>query len=746
MKKIISLFILSIFFIQSQGNIYQNFLEASKYAYKDKDYPLAIFFLDTALATVPSDSIFDVYEIHSFRRDVSELNKKYVEAIIHGEETIAALKKMGEISPYFELSDRLDIANIYSLMTDSVKAYEIADDVFKRALQSNLNWDEKLNLSDKVGLIYIHTSNWKNAESAYELGYMIAKRMPKSEKTIRILNLYGNTLYHTNKYADALKVYQEQREACKELYGENSREYQWANYCIANIMAYMGDINGGRDIYQEVIAWYRNRIFNDLQTLPSMQRRLYLDNMIDILQNSIPFGIEAKYDEDEFTKLSYECLLQTKGLLLATEISSDAIIRNNGSPEEQEKLNQLKSLQKKLSNLRANNESDPKEILNTYAQIKGLDYQIAQIIAKYGNNSSFASISYEDIKNNMGDDDVILDFADFKPQSKPRQYVCYEIRKNQHYPKIHYVCNGAELDSLLSLENNVWSNLYDGESGEDMKRIVGQPLKNIIGNSKKVYYVPSGIFHKLAIEAIPFYKDKLGDKFSFNRLSSAREVLSVKAKDSLHSAQIYGGLKYGDGIKPLPQSLDEVKTISQTFDEVYKSTLLTENDGTYDSFITMSGDSPNIIHISTHGFYYDPNADLPASLQGYDDAMSLSGLIMSNGSIMKNEGLLTAEKVSSCNLINTSLACLASCDSGQGEVTSEGIYGLQRGFKKAGVGSIIVSLWKASDVVTKFFMTNFYDDLVNGSKDRHKAFDKAKIMTRKKYPSPYYWAGFAMID
>ncbi len=571
-------------------------------------------------------------------------------------------------------------------------------------------------------------------------------RMLKSEKTIRILNLYGNTLYHTNKYADALKIYDEQREACRELYGEDSREYQWANYCIANILAFMGDINKGRDIYKDVIQWYRNRIFNDLQTLPSMQRRLYLDNMIDILQNSIPFGIEAKYDEDEFTKQSYECLLQTKGLLLATENTSDAIIRNNGSIEEQEKLNHLKSLQKKLSDLRANKESDPKEILNTYAQIKGIDYQIAQIVTKYGNNTSFASIAYEDIKNKLGNDEVLLDFADYKPQNKPRQYVCYEISKNKQYPRIHYVCNGAELDSLLSLEKNVWSNLYDGESGEDMKRIVGQPLKEIIGERRKVYYVPSGIFHKLAIEAIPIEKDQLGDKYNFNRLSSARELLAAQNATTTLSAQIYGGLKYGDGIKPLPQSIEEVKSISQTFDETFNSTLLTGNNGTCDSFVEMSGESPNIIHISTHGFYYAPDEDLPASLQGYDDAMTLSGLVMSKGSIVNNEELLTAEKVSSCDLTNTSLACLASCDSGQGEVTSEGIYGLQRGFKKAGVASIIVSLWKASDVATNFFMTNFYDDLVNGSKDRHKAFNKAKTMTREKYPSPYYWAGFVMID
>ena len=119
---------------------------------------------------------------------------------------------------------------------------------------------------------------------------------------------------------------------------------------------------------------------------------------------------------------------------------------------------------------------------------------------------------------------------------------------------------------------------------------------------------------------------------------------------------------------------------------------------------------------------------------------------MSNGSITKNEGLLTAEKVSYCDLSNTFFACLASCHSGQGEVTSEGIYGLQRAFKKVGVESIVMNLWEASDVATEYFMTSFYEDLTRGSKDKHKAFKTAKIKTREKYSTPYYWAGFIMVD
>lgn len=77
---------------------------------------------------------------------------------------------------------------------------------------------------------------------------------------------------------------------------------------------------------------------------------------------------------------------------------------------------------------------------------------------------------------------------------------------------------------------------------------------------------------------------------------------------------------------------------------------------------------------------------------------------------------------------------------------SEGIYGLQRAFKKAGVKTVIMNIWEASDVATQCFMTNFYKDLVSGSKDRHKAFNYARDEVRKQYSSPFYWAGFVMVD
>ena len=110
-----------------------------------------------------------------------------------------------------------------------------------------------------------------------------------------------------------------------------------------------------------------------------------------------------------------------------------------------------------------------------------------------------------------------------------------------------------------------------------------------------------------------------------------------------------------------------------------------------------------------------------------------------------NDGILTAQEISSVDLNGTSLVVLSSCQSGLGTMTFDGISGLQRGFKMAGVDTIIMSLWNVDDVATSVMMIHFYQEFLRtGSK--HKAFKFARNKVKEKYENPYYWASFIMLD
>ena len=68
-----------------------------------------------------------------------------------------------------------------------------------------------------------------------------------------------------------------------------------------------------------------------------------------------------------------------------------------------------------------------------------------------------------------------------------------------------------------------------------------------------------------------------------------------------------------------------------------------------------------------------------------------------------------------------------------------------KSFKKAGVKSIVMSLWKVNDEATSLMMSCFYRHLTNG-KERHEALELARKDVVKEYPDTFYWAGFIMLD
>jgi CHAT domain-containing protein len=75
---------------------------------------------------------------------------------------------------------------------------------------------------------------------------------------------------------------------------------------------------------------------------------------------------------------------------------------------------------------------------------------------------------------------------------------------------------------------------------------------------------------------------------------------------------------------------------------------------------------------------------------------------------------------------------------------SEGVYGLQRALKMAGVRNIIMSLWEIPDKETVEFMGKFYEQFLT-LKDIRQAFAVAQHDMRSKY-NPYYWGAFVLME
>ena len=137
--------------------------------------------------------------------------------------------------------------------------------------------------------------------------------------------------------------------------------------------------------------------------------------------------------------------------------------------------------------------------------------------------------------------------------------------------------------------------------------------------------------------------------------------------------------------------------------------------------------------------------------------MIRSGLILAGGNYAwqtgkpfrdgLEDGILTAYEISQMNLSNTELVVLSACETGLGDIQgNEGVYGLQRAFKIAGVKYIIMSLWQVPDKQTSMLMTTFYKKWLEEKMSIPDAFHAAQKELRDIGLDPYQWAGFVLVE
>lgn len=218
----------------------------------------------------------------------------------------------------------------------------------------------------------------------------------------------------------------------------------------------------------------------------------------------------------------------------------------------------------------------------------------------------------------------------------------------------------------------------------------------------------------------------------------------------------------------LPGTMIEAEVIGECLMQQNVETLMyLSAQGTEECFKSLSGTQTPLIHIATHGFNISEDAVLKnqqakvyldviqdeSSLA--DNSLCFSGLLLAGANNILSgitlpkgmeNGILTAKEIASLDLRGTDLVVLSACQTGLGELKEDGVFGLQRGFKKAGVRTLLMSLWSVDDKATQILMTNFYSALTEG-KSRQTAFHTAQNKVRESgFPDPFYWASFVLLD
>ncbi|MGQ0738024.1 MAG: tetratricopeptide repeat protein [Bacteroidota bacterium] len=336
-----------------------------------------------------------------------------------------------------------------------------------------------------------------------------------------------------------------------------------------------------------------------------------------------------------------------------------------------------------------------------------------------------------------------------------------------------------------------------GALGTDLYKLIWKPLEPYLKGIRKVSYSPAGKLYSIAFHALPVDSNTvLMDRYQLQQYTGTRQVVlrTVENKtvipsgivlfgdaifsmdslqlvkqraappDSFLSATNYTASSRGGGNSywpNLPGTAEEVKKIGDLFSQNKISTrIFIQSRASEENLKGLNGRSPQVLHIATHGFFL-PEQDQINGSSGKsnvytlaDDPLLRSGLILSGGNYAWSgktpvegveDGIATAYEISQLNLSNTELVVLSACETALGDIKgSEGVFGLQRAFKMAGVKKMIVSLWQVPDKETAELMTTFYIYWMKG-KPINDSFTQAQEEMRKKYP-PFYWAAFVLVE
>jgi CHAT domain-containing protein len=370
-----------------------------------------------------------------------------------------------------------------------------------------------------------------------------------------------------------------------------------------------------------------------------------------------------------------------------------------------------------------------------------------------------------------------------------------------------FVSSNKEIDSLNhAIKDLPYNQYYTGlYADSNISKSLLHSLNEVLMGINTAYVIESGALHELNLSALLLNnKETFGQKYCLHIMNSTSDILNYQpiylSPKTLKHAFIYGGIDYNRAtITPsdktpeennlgypqvaelanrsaitkfgyLPSTKDEAQNIQQLCNSNSITAIsFTGENATEASFKQLSGKKePFILHIATHGYFFpDPmqskqektSQDLSGERRNVfkwsDDPLLRSGLIFAGAnniwgktdyiSDSTEDGILTSYEISNLDLSNCQLVVLSACETGLGDIKgSEGVFGLQRAFKMAGVKNIIMSLWKVPDKETQELMTLFYNYCFAG-KSVHDALQSAQSDMKKKYP-PYYWAAFKLLE
>lgn len=429
-----------------------------------------------------------------------------------------------------------------------------------------------------------------------------------------------------------------------------------------------------------------------------------------------------------------------------------------------------------------NKERQLKNIANisskNIAQLRMESLKLNTELMKLGNQGLASILDFELVRlqSILNDNEVVVDIYSYDKDNNDIHYFAYVITNNQ--VRRVDICNESDLIKISSNTSKEPWMLYENSAlGHTFYSLIWKNL--FLDNQKILYISPTGSLLKIAIENLVVDEEGTTLSECFKdviRISHPRYIKNLKEDEYIDFVDckkaLFGNINYGNisddesvtlgyGFTQIEDKINDLKPWGSlkknnecnNVSQLFKISAKTKKE----DFIALDN-SIQILHVMTHGFFF--NIGQVKHLDKFSnaaDVMDTSGIIFEGGNkdwISNDDnwnGILRSSELAHLNLTNIDLAVFSVCDSANGLVDRDGLMGLQRALKLAGVKTIVHSLWEVDVDMSSRFSFTFYRNLMKGmtKRDAFKhAVNRIKNDTVdiKTHPASYYYARYIMID
>lgn len=360
------------------------------------------------------------------------------------------------------------------------------------------------------------------------------------------------------------------------------------------------------------------------------------------------------------------------------------------------------------------NNEDPAWVYNTALLVKGSSAIMPACVRK-GTFKEDIFQSYKDVQSKLKTGECAIEIVKAPGLKGDDTYKAVILKSGDDEPVMTEIGTATAINDIVSrgrtyaadgmLFSHVWA-----------------PMMPHLSDVSKAYLSADGVLCLIDLGRIAYKNGKIAsEQFEIVNCISTKDIGIVHQSSNSKDIVLFGGLTNSPEVAKgnewyaqfeyLPGTLEEVKAVADMAKEQgLNTTLYTADTGTKAAFESLDGKALKVLHIATHGFYYTQqraqNITFFDQMADDNDPLNRCGLLLSDGPILGSD-------IADMDFSGVDVVILSACNTGLGDVTSEGVAGLQKAFRQAGVRNIVMSLDILKDETIGYNVCSIYEWILN---------------------------------